>query len=134
MPPSAPGWKDMIHLAPLHLPGNLLGLDLCRQRFNVPQVACFDTAFHATLPDLAKRLPIPNELGLRRFGFHGLNYAYIAEMLAGILGDVAYKKVVVAHLGQRRQPVPAGKPEIGGHHDGLHPGGRHPDGNTQRRP
>lgn len=91
--------EELIHLAPLHLPGNLLGLDLCLQHFDVPQVVCFDTAFHATLPELAKRLPIPNELGLRRFGFHGLNYAYIAEMLAGVLGDVAYKKVVVAHLG-----------------------------------
>ncbi len=91
--------ESLVHLAPLHLPGNLLGLDLCLQRFNAPQIACFDTAFHATLPELAKRLPIPNELGLRRFGFHGLNYAYIAEMLAGVLGDVAYKKVVVAHLG-----------------------------------
>ncbi|MDI1279320.1 acetate kinase [Methylobacter sp.] len=91
--------EELIHLAPLHLPGNLLGLDLCLQRFNAPQVVCFDTAFHATMPELAKRLPIPNELGLRRFGFHGLNYAYIAKILVGILGDVAYKKVVVAHLG-----------------------------------
>jgi acetate kinase len=91
--------EALIDLAPLHLPGNLLGLDLCRQHFNVPQVVCFDTAFHATMPELAKRLPIPGELGLRRFGFHGLNYAYIAETLAGILGDAAYKKVVVAHLG-----------------------------------
>ncbi|MGZ8161167.1 MAG: acetate/propionate family kinase [Methylobacter sp.] len=91
--------EGLIHLAPLHLPGNLLGLDLCLQRFNAPQIACFDTAFHATLPELAKRLPIPNDLGLRRFGFHGLNYAYIAEMLAGVLGDAAYKKVAVAHLG-----------------------------------
>lgn len=91
--------EGLIHLAPLHLPGNLLGLDLCRQRFKVPQVACFDTAFHATMPELAKRLPIPNELGLRRFGFHGLNYAYIAKMLPEIVGELAYKKVVVAHLG-----------------------------------
>ncbi|MCK9620731.1 MAG: acetate kinase [Methylobacter sp.] len=91
--------QGLIDLAPLHLPGNLLGLDLCRQHFNVPQVVCFDTAFHATLPELAKRLPIPGELGLRRFGFHGLNYAYIADTLAGILGDAAYRKVVVAHLG-----------------------------------
>lgn len=91
--------EELIHLAPLHLPGNLLGLDLCLQRFNAPQVVCFDTAFHAAMPELSKRLPIPNELGLRRFGFHGLNYAYIAEMLAGILSEVAYKKVVVAHLG-----------------------------------
>lgn len=91
--------EGLIHLAPLHLPGNLLGLDLCLQRFNVPQFVCFDTAFHATMPELAKRLPIPNELGLRRFGFHGLNYAYIAQILKGLLGYVAYKKVVVAHLG-----------------------------------
>ena len=91
--------EQLIHLAPLHLPGNLLGLDLCLQRFNAPQVVCFDTAFHATMPDLAKRLPIPNELGLRRFGFHGLNYAYIAKVLPDMLGDAAYKKVAVAHLG-----------------------------------
>lgn len=90
---------SLVHLAPLHLPGNLLGLDLCRQHFNVLQVVCFDTAFHTTMPKLAQRLPIPNELGLRRFGFHGLNYAYIAKMLPSIIGDTAYKKVVVAHLG-----------------------------------
>ncbi len=91
--------EGLIHLAPLHLPGNLLGLDLCLQRFDAPQLVCFDTAFHTTMPELAQRLPIPNELGLRRFGFHGLNYAYVAKMLAWILGDLAYKKVVVAHLG-----------------------------------
>lgn len=91
--------EDIIHLAPLHLPGNLMGVDLCRQRFDVPQVACFDTAFHSTLPDLAKRLPIPQELGLRRFGFHGLNYAYIATRLQDILGSVAQGRIVVAHLG-----------------------------------
>jgi len=91
--------EELIPLAPLHLPGNLLGLDLCRQRFDVPQIVCFDTAFHVTMPELSKRLPIPDELGLRRFGFHGLNYAYIAETLPGILGNMAYKKIVVAHLG-----------------------------------
>lgn len=91
--------EQLIHLAPLHLPGNLLGLDLCLQRFNAPQVVCFDTAFHATMPDLSKRLPIPSELGLRRFGFHGLNYSYIAGILERILGEAAYKKIVVAHLG-----------------------------------
>ena len=91
--------NSLIHLAPLHLPSNLLGLDLCRQRFNVPQVACFDTAFHATMPPLSRRLPIPNELGFRRFGFHGLNYSYIAKTLPTIIGEIAYQKVVVAHLG-----------------------------------
>jgi acetate kinase len=91
--------EQIIHLAPLHLPGNLAGLDLCMRRFNVPQVACFDTAFHATLPDLAKRLPIPQEFGLRRFGFHGLNYSYIATQLQDILGNVAQGRIVIAHLG-----------------------------------
>ena len=91
--------QSLIHLAPLHLPSNLLGLDLCHKLFNVPQIACFDTAFHASMPALARRLPIPNELGLRRFGFHGLNYAYIAKTLPGIIGDTAYNKVIVAHLG-----------------------------------
>ena len=91
--------QNLIHLAPLHLPSNLLGLDVCRKLFNVPQIACFDTAFHASMPALAKRLPIPNELGLRRFGFHGINYAYIAKTLPDIIGETAYKKVIVAHLG-----------------------------------
>jgi acetate kinase len=92
--------EGIVHLAPLHLPGNLLGLDLCRQRFDVPQVACFDTAFHTTMPELAKRLPIPQELGLRRFGFHGINYAHVASRLPELLGDdAAHGKIVVAHLG-----------------------------------
>lgn len=91
--------NSLIHLAPLHLPSNLLGLDVCRKLFDVPQIACFDTAFHAGMPALSKTLPIPNEFGLRRFGFHGLNYAYIAKTLPNILGNAAYKKVIVAHLG-----------------------------------
>lgn len=86
-------------LAPLHLPGNLMGLDLCRERFDVPQAVCFDTAFHATLPEAAWRLPVPRDTGLRRYGFHGLNYAHVAEALPGLVGDAAYGRVVVAHLG-----------------------------------
>jgi acetate kinase len=91
--------QALIHLAPLHLPGNLLGLDLCAERFAVPQVACFDTAFHAAMPEVSRRLPIPNELGLRRFGFHGLNYAHIARRLSDILGCAAQGKIIAAHLG-----------------------------------
>lgn len=91
--------ESIIQLAPLHLPGNLMGLDLCRQRFDVPQIACFDTAFHTTLPEMARRLPIPEKFGLRRFGFHGLNYAYIASRLPDLLGSAAQGKIVVAHLG-----------------------------------
>src|SRR5512140_1572806 len=91
--------ESIIHLAPLHLPGNLMGIDLCRERFNVPQIACFDTAFHATMPELSRRLPIPQELGLRRFGFHGLNYAHVASRLPYSLEHAGHGKVVVAHLG-----------------------------------
>lgn len=91
--------ESIVHLAPLHLPGNLMGLALCRERFGVPQVACFDTAFHATMPDLARRLPIPARYGLHRYGFHGLNYAHVASVLPQILGQQAAGNVVVAHLG-----------------------------------
>ncbi|MCW9088119.1 MAG: acetate kinase [Gammaproteobacteria bacterium] len=91
--------KALVALAPLHLPGNLLGVELCRERFDVPQIACFDTAFHATLPALARRLPIPGELGIRRYGFHGINYAHVARRLPQLLGDAAHGRVVVAHLG-----------------------------------
>lgn len=91
--------EGIIPLAPLHLPGNLMGLDVCAERFGVPQVACFDTAFHVTLPERARRLPIPQEYGLRRFGFHGLSYAHVASRLPTLLGPVARGRVVVAHLG-----------------------------------
>ncbi|WP_124948852.1 acetate/propionate family kinase [Sulfuriferula thiophila] len=91
--------QQLVALAPLHLPGNLLGVDLCRAHFAVPQIACFDTAFHATLPPLAQRLPIASELGLRRYGFHGINYAHIAQRLPALLGDAASGNIVVAHLG-----------------------------------
>ena len=87
------------YLAPLHMPSNLLGVDLCATRFDCPQIACFDTAFHATLPELAYRLPIPQALKLRRYGFHGINYAYVAQQLPAFLGKAAQGRIVVAHLG-----------------------------------
>jgi acetate kinase len=91
--------NNLRHLAPLHLPGNLLGVSLCTEHFGAPQVACFDTAFHATMPELAWRLPIPTQFGLRRFGFHGLSYANVARQLPTLIGDRARGRVVVAHLG-----------------------------------
>ena len=66
--------ESITHLAPLHMPGNLLGVDLCVKHFDVPQVACFDTAFHATLQEIAWRLP-------------------------ELIGEAALGRVVVAHLG-----------------------------------
>lgn len=91
--------ESLIHLAPLHLPANLLGVKLGELYFGVPQVACFDTAFHATLPEMSWRLPIPQTLGYRRYGFHGISYAHIARKLPELIGDLAYGRVVVAHLG-----------------------------------
>jgi acetate kinase len=91
--------RATVPLAPLHLPGNLLGADLCRERFHCPQVACFDTAFHTTLPELARRLPLPRDLGFRRYGFHGLNYAHVARRLPSLIGRLAAGHVAVAHLG-----------------------------------
>ena len=91
--------ESITHLAPLHMPGNLLGVDLGVQHFDVPQIACFDTAFHATLPEIAWRLPIPQHLGMRRYGFHGINYAHVARQLPDLIGEQACGHVVVAHLG-----------------------------------
>jgi len=91
--------ESITHLAPLHMPGNLIGVDLGFEHFDVPQIACFDTAFHATLPEIAWRLPIPRELGMRRYGFHGINYAHVARQLPGLIGETAHGNVVVAHLG-----------------------------------
>ncbi len=93
--------EALVPLAPLHLPANLRGVDLCTAYFPVPQIACFDTAFHATLPALAMRLPIPARFHLRKFGFHGLSYAHLARRLPEVLGlRRALGRVVGMHLGQ----------------------------------
>jgi acetate kinase len=90
-------------LAPLHNPPALDVLKGLRKRFpGVPHVACFDTAFHRGHPAVADRFAIPDELyqqGVRRYGFHGLSYAYIAGALKTQAPEVAAGKVVVAHLG-----------------------------------
>lgn len=88
---------------PLHQPHNLAGIRALMQlRPGLPQVACFDTAFHHTLPSVARRFALPRALeqaGVRRYGFHGLSYAYIADVLPDYLGRAADGKVIVAHLG-----------------------------------
>lgn len=91
--------QDIAYLAPLHMPANILGVRFCQQHFAVPQYACFDTAFHRSLPELSSRLPIDKVYGLRRYGFHGINYAHIARKLPDILGEIAFKNVLIAHLG-----------------------------------
>jgi acetate kinase len=89
---------------PDHLPREIELIETFRQRHpKLPQVACFDTAFHQTMPRVAKLLPIPRRFdakGIQRYGFHGLSYAYLMEELAR-LGDPSAKKgrVILAHLG-----------------------------------
>lgn len=90
-------------LAPLHEGPNIAAIKaMLRIAPELPQVACFDTAFHASQTPLATRFALPRELtgkGVRRYGFHGLSYEYIAESLPQHLGDRAEGRVVVAHLG-----------------------------------
>lgn len=90
-------------LAPLHQPHNLAAIhEIARKAPDVLQVACFDTGFHHAMPDVATRLALPRELaaqGLRRYGFHGLSYEYVAERLAQIDPALAQGRVIVAHLG-----------------------------------
>src|SRR5882762_4448245 len=89
---------------PDHLPAELALVKEFGRRFSgVPQVACFDTAFHRDLPRVARLLPIPRRYeaaGIRRYGFHGLSYAYLMEELERVAGTgVACGRVILAHLG-----------------------------------
>lgn len=85
--------------APLHVPPAVEIVKRCTERFpDLPQVACFDTAFHASMPLVAKTLPLPADLregGIERYGFHGLSYESIVRQL----GDAIPSRVVIAHLG-----------------------------------
>jgi len=96
--------RALIPLAPLHQPHHLAAIDaLSRLHPELAQVACFDTAFHRAQSDLACAFALPRALadeGIRRYGFHGLSYEYIADALPGIAGsETANARVVVAHLG-----------------------------------
>ncbi|MEO6759817.1 MAG: acetate/propionate family kinase [Saprospiraceae bacterium] len=96
--------KKISALDPDHLPEEIRLIEACAQRHpNLPQIACFDTAFHTSMPKIAKLLPIPRryfEKGIQRYGFHGLSYAYLLEELERIAGqEVAKGRVILAHLG-----------------------------------
>jgi acetate kinase len=89
---------------PEHLPEEILLTEAFHRRFpDLPQVACFDTAFHHDLPRVARLLPIPRRYeaqGVRRYGFHGLSYAFLMGELARLAGsDAAQGRVILAHLG-----------------------------------
>lgn len=95
--------QRFVPLAPSHQPHNLAAIEaLARLHPDLPQVACFDTAFHQTQPALERAYALPRELsasGVRRYGFHGLSYEYIAGVLPEFAGQSADGRVVVAHLG-----------------------------------
>jgi len=95
--------RSLIPLAPLHQPSALELVALAMQLFpHLPHIACFDTAFHHTLPALEQRLPLPQDLhdaGIRRYGFHGLSYEYIATILPKLLEEMGGARVIAAHLG-----------------------------------
>src|SRR5919109_1352413 len=91
--------RRLVAFAPLHLPSAIQGIEAVASRFQgLPQVACFDTAFHRRMPELAQRLPLPRDLwdqGIRRYGFHGLSYEYVMASL----GAAAQGRLIIAHLG-----------------------------------
>ncbi|GGI19841.1 acetate kinase [Bradyrhizobium guangdongense] len=95
--------ERFINLAPLHQPHNLAPIRSILTNFpTLPQVACFDTAFHRTHGALADYYAIPHRLhaeGVRRYGFHGLSYEYIARTLPSVAPEIAKRRVIVAHLG-----------------------------------
>jgi len=95
--------EQLIPLVPLHQPHNLAGVTAVLQlRPDLPQVACFDTAFHRNRPTVSERFALPNELfeqGVRRWGFHGLSYQFISSQLQKIAPKLREGRVIVAHLG-----------------------------------
>ena len=95
--------RELVPLAPLHQPHNLAAIEAVSEPLpDVPQVACFDTSFHRGQPVVAELIPLPHDLrrsGLQRYGFHGLSYEYIASVLPEVAPEIAYGRVIVAHLG-----------------------------------
>lgn len=95
--------EELVPLAPLHLPQQIAAVRAVSEHApKVVQAACFDTAFHSVQPAIAQQFALPRELtakGIRRYGFHGLSYEYIASVLPRIAGAAARGRVVVAHLG-----------------------------------
>lgn len=93
------GLKELIPFAPLHLPSQVAMIEAVAAHFpDLPQVACFDTAFHSRMPEVAQRFALPQKLweqGVRRYGFHGLSYEYVVCKLGQELG----RRAIIAHLG-----------------------------------
>jgi acetate kinase len=95
--------KELCPLAPLHQPHNLAAIEAIHAAApHIPQVACFDTAFHQTQPHLAQAFALPRDLtdsGIKRYGFHGLSYEFVCARLRTVAPEFADKKIIIAHLG-----------------------------------
>jgi acetate kinase len=95
--------QQLVSLDPDHLPQALAAIQAARQTYpSLPQVACFDTAFHRQMPPVAQQYPLPPELwdqGVRRYGFHGLSYEFIMDALRRADPAAAGGRVIIAHLG-----------------------------------
>ena len=95
--------EKLAPLAPLHQPHNIAPIKaLAGREPPIPQVACFDTSFHQSQPEVAQAFALPRELsrsGIRRYGFHGLSYEFVSGRLREIAPDHAEKRIIIAHLG-----------------------------------
>jgi len=96
--------EELIPLAPLHNPANILGMKICQELMpNTPNVAVFDTAFHQTMPEAHFLFPVPHEdytqHYLRKYGFHGTSHYYVSNQAIKLLGNKKNTKIIVCHLG-----------------------------------
>jgi acetate kinase len=95
--------KGMIPMAPDHLPQTIAAMQVARKAYpDLPQVACFDTAFHRRMPRIAQMYPLPRHFtdkGLIRYGFHGLSYEYILQELRRVAPEEVGGRIIIAHLG-----------------------------------
>jgi len=95
--------EKLVPLDPDHMPAAIAGIHFIARKFpDIPQVACFDTAFHSSLPKVARMYALPRRLfdqGIVRYGFHGLSYEYVISELRTLEGKLASGRVIIAHLG-----------------------------------
>ena len=123
-----------VAFAPLHMPPALSVIRFSRAHFpGVSQVACFDTSFHAHMPDIARVLPIPHALraeGVERYGFHGLSCESIVRQLGGALPS----NLLIAHLGNGASITAVKDGQVDRHQHGIDPDRRNHHGDAQRRP
>ncbi|MGA3115991.1 MAG: hypothetical protein ABSF90_16335 [Syntrophobacteraceae bacterium] len=133
--------EDLHRLTPFdpeHLPEEILLTRAFHRRFShLPQVACFDTAFHHDLPRVARLLPIPRRYeahGVRRYGFHGLSYAFLMGELARLAGtEAAQGRIMLAHLGNGASLAAVREGKTRGHKHEFHPDSRCADEHPLRR-